>query len=57
MAKDGEGNDYSPLSTYSLGEYVPLSTWSGELRSTEDSDEDGGCETREINALVLWPVN
>lgn len=30
MAKDGEGNGYSPVDAHDVGQYIPESTWSGE---------------------------
>jgi len=51
LAKDGEGNNFSPLSPGILiTEYVPESTWSGTIR---DTDEPGFKQ----NAVVLWPIN
>ena len=46
MAKDREGNGFSPLSETSDGRYRADTDWSGELVG------DGG-----VPALVLWPVN
>lgn len=58
LSKDGEGNEFSPLDeSYSTGQYVPDSTWSGEFRSSQYSVADGGCRRKDINAIVLWPVN
>ena len=57
LSKDGEGNGYSPLDGYSTGQYVPDSTWSGEFRSAQFPISDGGCRKKDINAIVLWPVN
>ena len=49
MAKDGEGNGFSPwCGDHSIGVYFPDSTYSGEF--SEESDD-------EVNAIVLWPVN
>ncbi len=31
IAKDGEGNDFSPLDSMSKGHYFPETTWSGEF--------------------------
>lgn len=57
LAKDGEGNSFSPCAAYGVGQYVPDSTWSGELRSEEVTKGDGGCKPKEVNAVVLWPTN
>ena len=64
MAKDGEGNNYSPLAGYWEGMYRAESTWHGdvglaeldeELReagySEEDVIEDG------VPAVILSPTN
>jgi hypothetical protein len=55
LSKDAEGNDFSPLSDYSIGVYVPDSTWSGEMFHDEDI-KDCGLE-KEPHSIVLWPVN
>lgn len=45
LAKDAEGNGFSPMYDSSEEEYIPDSTYSGDL-----GDDD-------FNAVVLWPVN
>lgn len=55
MSKDGEGNSYSPLAEPSEAVYIAESTWSGELWTTEDEDEEVPVEA--VHAVVLWPVN
>lgn len=63
MAKDGEGNDYSPLADFWSGSYEAETTWHGtvglfeltmELReqgySKEDILKDG------VPALILCPT-
>jgi len=52
MSKDGEGNNFSPLSDYGLYQYTPDSTWSGEITQREDAEQD-----YQENAVVLWPIN
>lgn len=47
LSKDAEGNNYSPLSDYSSGKYIPDSTWSGEFESRRGK----------YNAICLWPTN
>lgn len=56
LSKDAEGNGFSPLPTnfYSLGEYTPESTWSGEFQDTADPEDR---EPLNINAVCLWPTN
>jgi hypothetical protein len=68
MSKDGEGNDFSPLSE-AAGEnnvYVPETTWSGEvhlhhltdeLRARGFSGEEVYDEPDGARAVVLWPTN
>ncbi len=54
LAKDGEGNGFSPVpddSNYTIAKYTPDTTWSGEIASGEDLGR------RKPNALVLWPTN
>ena len=55
MSKDGEGNNYSPLDSHSVGRYMPDSTWSGDYLSIEDAEE-GGFDNAEP-VVCLWPVN
>ena len=64
MAKDGEGNSYSPLHGTWCGKYRAESTWSGEvgleglddeLREQGHGDED--VMTDGVPALILTPVN
>lgn len=64
MAKDGEGNDYSPLSGTSRKSYRADTTWSGETGLEELTTEDirQGYDEEDVisdgvPALVLWPVN
>jgi len=66
LAKDAEGNGYSPLSNYWNGHYVPETTWYGEVWSEADEREwDGDIPedaevappVEAVEALVLWPVN
>jgi len=49
LAKDAEGNGYSPLSEADKGFYVAESTWSGDV----EEDDGGGGDP----VVVLWPVN
>jgi hypothetical protein len=49
MSKDGEGNNFSPLSDTASYIYEPDSTWSGEIREVEDDEEP--------NSICLWPTN
>jgi hypothetical protein len=56
IAKDTEGNAYSPLSGHFHGFYVPDNTWSGEVYDDEDADEYGIDKDLPL-ALVLQPTN
>lgn len=64
MAKDAEGNGYSPLAALDdASTYLADSTWSGEVgieKLTPELKKDGF--TKEdviggVKALVLWPTN
>ncbi len=66
MAKDEEGNGYSPL--YEVdGEnmvYTPDSTWSGDIFDKRWSPDDAGLEKSDHKKMMkkkvcvlLWPVN
>ena len=64
MAKDAEGNDYSPLHGSWCGKYRADTTWSGdvgleglddELRQRGYTDEDVMDDG--VPALILTPVN
>lgn len=56
LAKDAEGNDFSPMPDdmgWSLGSYVAYSTWSGEFYDGVTHDDPA----RVVRALCLWPTN
>jgi len=60
IAKDGEGNVYSPLDSCSIGMYLPENTFYGSFFTEEenaDEDEDDNSDDYEENAIVLWPMN
>lgn len=50
LAKDREGNSFSPLDEIVVGAYTPDSTWSGEFTGIE-------MPAGSTNAVCLWPVN
>lgn len=63
MAKDEEGNGFSPLSEFDFGVYEEESTWGGEF-SSYIHDEEGNevyptqAHTVETgNAICFWPTN
>ncbi len=49
LAKDSEGNEYSPLAEHDAGYYRPDNTWSGAVTAKKVRG------SKEV--LVLWPVN
>lgn len=64
MAKDAEGNGFSPLNDLEEGMYLALTTWSGEHYLTEQQRQSKDCpddydEAPEeaVHAIFLWPVN
>lgn len=63
MAKDGEGNDHSPLSSYWCGVYRAETTWNGEVgydKLTKELKEAGYTEEDIIEgepAVILCPIN
>ena len=67
MSKDGEGNNFSPLSDIEEKIYVPNSTWSGDVYPIEitkemidegwEEDDDQHNNPEAKKAIVLWPVN
>ena len=64
MARDSEGNGYSPLRNFWIGAYQPDSTYSGEVgmeRLTKEDEDDGYTEEDVIEggqpALILTPTN
>lgn len=64
VAKDGEGNDFSPLDELQEGMYLVETTWSGEHYMTEEQrqahkhpDDYSEAPEEAVRAVVLWPVN
>jgi len=72
LAKSGEGNGFSPLSSYSAEDryLAEEGDWQGELVSAESCDEDsflygeeGPCDHSDcrwsegVKAVFFWPVN
>jgi hypothetical protein len=53
VAKDAEGNGYSPLADLGLDKYIADSTWSGELIHPDDAPDYPEAE----DVIALWPVN
>lgn len=59
LAKDREGNSYSPAVIPSEALYVAESTWSGEIFDLDDVDENDASELAKnsIQCVVIWPTN
>lgn len=64
LAKDGEGNGFSPLTEVEPALYAAGTTWSGERHLTNeqrqaamDPDEYREAPDDAVPALFLWPVN
>ena len=64
LAKDGEGNGFSPLTEAEPAMYAADTTWSGERYLTEEQrqatgapDEWSEAPDDAVAALFLWPVN
>jgi len=66
LQKDGEGNGYSPLADVNGNAiYIPTSTWSGDIYSTEWSADDACLDiddweefkSSNPNCVVLAPIN
>jgi len=49
LAKDAEGNGFSPLFECSTEFYMPSSTYSGDLVGNEEEGSE--------QAVVIWPIN
>lgn len=64
LAKDGEGNGFSPAVEAEHAMYCADSTWSGERYITEaqraaepDPDEYSEAPDDAVPAVFLWPTN
>lgn len=65
IAKDSEGNDYSPMCNFNRGYYYPNSSWSGSVYFASHKAEDYDmteAEWKDIQAesnscIILWPTN
>lgn len=64
LAKDAEGNGFSPLVEAETAMYAAESTWSGERYMTDaqreetgDADEYEAAPDDAVNAVFLWPTN
>lgn len=64
MAKDGEGNGFSPLADLDEAMYEADSTYSGDRylsdedrEATGEPDEYGEAPESAVPAVFLWPTN
>ena len=61
MAKDPEGNGYSPFASMDIGWYIPDSTWSGEFGPDEYvkryPDDYEHYPEEGVRVVCLGPVN
>lgn len=64
LAKDAEGNGFSPLEAAEEGMYWAETTWSGEHYLTEeqrlaktDPDDYSQAPDDAVRAVFLWPTN
>jgi hypothetical protein len=64
LAKDGEGNGFSPAVEVEHAMYLAESTWSGDRYLTEEqrqaeTDPDNWSEAPDdaVPAVFLWPTN
>lgn len=65
VAKDAEGNGYSPLACVDQAMYLAETTWMGEVYPTPEdiaerddlSEEEDGAPDDAVRVLVLGPVN
>jgi hypothetical protein len=51
MAKDEEGNAFSPLLEITAEWYAAVNTWSGEILDPWDRDD----EDESVLSVILWP--
>lgn len=54
VAKDSEGNGFSPAAGVTQQYYVEETSWSGELVDDDDVAED---DSDVENVAVIWPIN
>lgn len=57
LSADSEGNGYSPLAQVEPCEYIPDSTWNGDVVSPEDDPEDIYHYDQRVSAVGFWPTN
>jgi hypothetical protein len=64
LAKDAEGNDFSPACEAEVSMYAADTTWSGDRYMTEEDrqatgepDEYAAAPDEAVRAVFLWPTN
>jgi len=59
LAKDSEGNDFSPLADVDRGRYAPTQPWYGEFLADEyiGNGEYAQPGDEAVAAVCLWPTN
>lgn len=57
LSEDGEGNDFSPLAAFSVGMYMPETTWCGCFMDNLDFIEEGYTAEDGVPSICLWPTN
>jgi hypothetical protein len=58
LAKDAEGNTFSPVEELSEGLYSPIRSWFGDFIQLENVGDENYFQLPEgIPAVVIWPVN
>jgi hypothetical protein len=64
LAKDAEGNGFSPAYEAEVSVYTAETTWSGERYMTEEDrqatgepDEYAAAPDEAVRAVFLWPTN
>ena len=56
LARDAEGNTFSPIFCVDSGFYKPNSSWSGRYTAEDELAMQKG-DPLKNNAVCMWPVN
>lgn len=57
LAKDSEGNKFSPLGNFYPGYYFPANSWSGDFVSATDEEPYLPISMGDCDAICLSPTN
>ena len=58
ISSDGEGNNFSPLETISIGYYISETAWNGDFVDLEEVAEEKDINlTDAVSAITFWPMN